>query len=157
MQFGPEQSNEERRRRQRDYHAFLDAQVEARHNAQTHETTAADHHGPEVSSRLPTIAASGRLNYQAIPPPQGVSVATGGVGKSNRSLGVAQQRSIDDYNRRETQGGVAGANSRDELLNRLEQRLEGEVQRRYLVEQKLAVLGQKVMVIAEEGIVRYIV
>ncbi|CAM9812348.1 unnamed protein product [Scytosiphon promiscuus] len=137
MQFEPEESGEERRRRQKDYHDFLDAQVEARKKHQpaaNRETDALD--GGE---RLPVLPLSARLRYHPRISPYDVN-PTAEPAKYDRK-GLSLNESSSD--------GLRGRNheeeirNRDELLGRLEQRLEAEVQRRYLVERKLAVVSQK--------------
>lgn len=144
MQFNPEVSGEDRRQRQRDYHAFLDAQVEARNRARllSDDDPAAD--GLVDKSHFPTIPKPGRPAHQPIPPSYGVnpsSVASNASG--GRSAGVAP-RSLDDASGVKLWDRGEGGIGADEMFGRLEQRLEVEVQRRYLVERKLAVLGQKV-------------
>lgn len=132
MQFEPEESGEERRRRQRDYHAFLDAQVEARKHQQP---------APEddvTADRLPVLPLSARLKHQA-GAPYGAGSAPN-FAKQNEKASILDESSsgLGDLAHR------AEIANRNEHYGRLEQRLEAEVQRRYLVERKLGVLGQKV-------------
>lgn len=144
MQFDQEESGEERRRRQRDYHAFLDAQVEARRKA---PPPAGD--DVEAAARFPILPAAGRPKHQPNPPLHG----------ANANLSFAK---YGDMSRLQAPGGLdnggggggaglggdldrTGASSyQGEYLNKLEQRLETEVQRRGLLERKIDSHGQKV-------------
>lgn len=149
MQFDHEESGEERRRRQRDYHAFLDAQVEARRKVPPPQTRNDD---VEAAARLPVLPSPGRLKYQPNPPPHGSDAnpsfakygdlsrlqvlrgADAGGGGGGGGLGGNLDRAGSH-----TDGSYQG-----EHLNKLEQRLEMEVQRRGLLERKVGTLGQKV-------------
>ena len=149
MQFDHEESGEERRRRQRDYHAFLDAQVEARRKAPP-ETRNDD---VEAAAKLPILPPPGRLKHQPNPPlhgsdanlsfakygdlsrlqvPRGADAGGGGGGGAGLGGNLDRPGS-------HTNGSYQG-----EYLNKLEQRLETEVQRRGLLERKVGTLGQKV-------------
>lgn len=135
MQFDPEESGDERRKRQRDYHAFLDAQVEARKKVPAPEDDVA-------AARLPVLFSE-RLKHQSSPPPYSMD-PNPMVARHGKLSGGQVPRNLDD-------GSVAGSRRldpagvcQDEYLNTLEKRLEAEVQRRYLIERKMAVLGQKV-------------
>lgn len=143
MQFDPEETGEARRQRQRDYHAFLDAQVQARRKPRPLEVPTTDNHDVQAA-RFPSLPLSGRLKHQASPPPYGVDPAAVGAARRGRDVGRVS-RSLDDGSGAESRDRIGIASDREEYLNRLENRLEGEVQRRYLVERKIAVLGQKVM------------
>lgn len=129
MQFEPEESGEERRRRQRDYHAFLDAQVEARKHQPAPEDDATD--------RLPVLPLSARLKHQP-GAPYGHGSAVNVARQSEKASMLDDSSGVVDLDHR------AEIANRNEHYGRLEQRLEAEVQRRYLVERKLGVLGQKV-------------
>lgn len=131
MQFEPEESGEERRRRQRDYHAFLDAQVEARKHQQP---------APEddaTTDRLPVLPLSARLKHQP-GAPHGADSAPNFAKHGEKASVLEDSGGFRDLDHR------AVNTNRNEHYGRLEQRLEAEVQRRYLVERKLGVLGQKV-------------
>lgn len=142
MQFDHEESGEERRRRQRDYHAFLDAQVEARRKA---PPQARD--DVEAAARLPILPASGRLKHQPNPPLPGgdANLTFAKYGDTSR---LQAPRGADGGGGDAALGGNldrAGVSSYQvEYLNKLEQRLETEVQRRGLLERKVGSLGQKV-------------
>lgn len=138
MQFEPEESGEERRRRQRDYHDFLDAQVEARRKHPPTATREGD--APDGADRLPVLPLSARLRYQQSMPPFGVDSSTNPKEQDGKCLGINEGRTSELGGRHHQ----AESGSRDELLGRIEQRLEAEIQRRYLVERKLAVVSQKV-------------
>lgn len=135
MQFEPEESGEERRRRQRDYHAFLDAQVDAR---KKQPATAHDDVTDPAGNWLPVLPLSARLKHQASAPYR--ADPTTGLARQAQKAPVVKN------------GGVVerSLDHRTEIVNReehfslLEQRLEAEVQRRHLVERKIADLGQKV-------------
>lgn len=129
MQFEPEESGEERRRRQRDYHAFLDAQVEARKHQPVPEN--------DVTDRLPVLPLSARLKHQP-GAPYGTGSAPSFAKQSEKAPILDDSSGLGDLDYR------AEIANRNEHYSRLEQRLEAEVQRRYLVERKLGVLGQKV-------------
>lgn len=146
MQFDHEESGEERRRRQRDYHAFLDAQVEARRKA---PPQARD--DVEAAARLPILPPSGRPKLQPHPPLPGAD--------ANITLAKYGDMSKLQARRGEDGGGGGGgcgvglgsnvdragvSSYQGEYLNKLEQRLETEVQRRGLLERKVGSLGQKV-------------
>lgn len=137
MQFEPEESGEERRRRQRDYHAFLDAQVEARSRKPAPEDDRTD---PAGNPRLPVLPLSARLKYQPSPGSYGADSFTNFARPNGKGPVVGDGSG----------GGVRGTDHRAEIAireehsNRIEQRLEEEVQRRHLVERNLAALGQKV-------------
>ncbi|CAM9852110.1 unnamed protein product [Ectocarpus sp. 6 AP-2014] len=136
MQFEPEESGEERRRRQRDYHAFLDAQVEARSRKPAPEDDLTD---PAGNPRLPVLPLSARLKYQPSPGSYGADSFTNFARPNGKGPAVGDGSG----------GGVRGTDHRAEIaireehFNRIEQRLEEEVQRRHLVERNLAALGQK--------------
>lgn len=132
MQFEPEESGEERRRRQRDYHAFLDAQVEAR----KHQPATED----DVADRLPVLPLSARLKQQPGAPYGAGSVPN--FARQNEKIDYSSVVGDLEYR-------VDMAN-RNEHFSRLEQKLEAEVQRRYLVERKLGVLGQKVRLLGSK-------
>lgn len=129
MQFEPEESGEERRRRQRDYHAFLDAQVEAR----KHQQPAPE---DDVTDRLPVLPLSARLKHQLGAPYGAGSVPN--LTKQTEKVSTIDGSGLGDL---ELRAEIA---NRNEHYIRLEQRLEAEVQRRYLVERRVGVLGQKV-------------
>lgn len=149
MQFDPEETGEARRQRQRNYHAFLDAQVQARRKSRLLEVPATDINGVEAA-RFPSLPLSGRLKHEANPPPYGVDPAVVGTGRRGTDVG-RMSRSLDDGSGAESRDRIGIASDREECLNRLENRLEGEVQRRHLVERKVAVLGQKVMADASQS------
>lgn len=128
MQFEPEESGEERRRRQRDYHAFLDAQVEARKHQPEDDVT---------TDRLPVLPLSARLKNQP-GPPYGSGCAPKFPKQGEKARIPDGGSGLGDLDHR------AEIANRNEHYSRLEQRLEAEVQRRYLVERKLSVLDQKV-------------
>ncbi|CAM9150550.1 unnamed protein product [Ectocarpus sp. 12 AP-2014] len=136
MQFEPEESGEERRRRQRDYHAFLDAQVEARSRKPAPEDDRTDLAG---NPRLPVLPLSARLKYQPSPGSYGADSFTNFAQPNGKGPVVGDGSG----------GGVRGTDHRAEIaireehFNRIEQRLEEEVQRRHLVERNLAALGQR--------------
>ncbi|CBJ27886.1 hypothetical protein Esi_0086_0080 [Ectocarpus siliculosus] len=136
MQFEPEESGEERRRRQRDYHAFLDAQVEARSRKPAPEDDRTD---PAGNPRLPVLPLSARLKYQPSPGSYGADSFTNFARPNGKGPAVGDGSGC----------GVRGTDHRAEIaireehVNRIEQRLEEEVQRRHLVERNLAALGQK--------------
>ncbi|CAM9151764.1 unnamed protein product, partial [Laminaria digitata] len=146
MQFDHEESGEERRRRQRDYHAFLDAQVEARRKAPPPARDDVE------AARLPILPPSGRLKHQHNPPLHGADAnlsfakygdmsrlqaprgADGGGGSGGGGGGVGLGGNLD-------RAGVSSYLG--EYLHKLEQRLETEVQRRGLLEREVGTLGQK--------------
>ncbi|CAM9392979.1 unnamed protein product [Ectocarpus sp. 12 AP-2014] len=136
MQFEPEESGEERRRRQRDYHAFLDAQVEARSRKPAPEDDLTD---PAGNPRLPVLPLSARFKYQTSPGSYGADSLTNFARPNGKGPVVGDGSG----------GGVSGTDHRTEIalreehVNRIEQRLEEEVQRRHIVERNLAALGQK--------------
>lgn len=142
MQFDPEESGEDRRRRQRNYHAFLDAQVEARNRARLLlEAPAADSLVDEAV--LPSIPKTGRLKHQLSPPLHGSNSSATNVGKSNGSVNISP-RIFDDGSGAELRDLIRRCTAKDEMLDRLEQRLEAETQRRHSLEGTLAAFGQKV-------------
>lgn len=143
MQFDPEETDEARRQRQKDYHAFLDAQVQARRKSRLLEVPATDDNDAEAA-RFPSLHLSGRLKHQASPRPYGVDPAVVGSAKRDRDASRVS-RTLDGGSGAESRDTMGIASDRDEYLNRLENRLEGEVQRRYLVEKQMAALGQKVI------------
>ncbi len=127
MQFEPEESGEERRRRQRDYHAFLDAQVEAR-KQQAPEDDAAG-----TTDRLPALPLSARSKIQPTAP-YGTSSATSFPRRTDKDLvhddsGGVGSRDLDHR---------AEIAFRNEQLNRMEQRIDAHVQR------KLGALSEEV-------------
>lgn len=134
MQFEPEESGEERRRRQRDYHAFLDAQVDARKNQ---PSAPQDDVTDPAGKWLPVLPLSARLQHQASAS-YGVDPTTSIVRQTGKGSVVNNGGVVGNLDHR------AEIANRDEHCSRLEQRLEAEVQQRYLVERKLADLGQKV-------------
>lgn len=143
MQFDPEESGEDRRRRQRDYHAFLDAQVEARNRARLLlEAPAADNLIEDAV--LPSIPMTGRLKHQQLSSPSHdpYSSATN-TGKSNGSLNLPPQK-VYDGGGAELRELIRRCTARDDMLDRLEQRLESEAQRRHSLEGTLATFGEKV-------------
>lgn len=143
MQFEPEESGEDRRRRQRDYHAFLDAQVEARQRALLLEAPSLD--GSIDEPVLPFIPKTGmRLKHQPAPPTSNTSNnnAQGvNVGINNNSV---SPRTFESRSGAEMRNVMQRCTARDKMLDRLEQRLEIEVQRRQCLEGELAAFGQKV-------------
>lgn len=134
MQFEPEESGEERRRRQRDYHAFLDAQVDARKN----QPAAAHDDVTDPAGWLPVLPLSARLKHQASAPYR--AEPTTGLAKHTEKALVVNNGGVVERNL-DYRTEIA---NREEHFKLLEQRLEAEVQRRHLVERKIADLGQKV-------------
>eukprot|EP00903_Cladosiphon_okamuranus_P005748 g5703.t2 len=132
MQFEPEESGEERRRRQRDYHAFLDAQVEARRHQQPASEDDATTH------RLPVLPLSARSKHKPAAP-YGAGSASNFAKDGEKASVLEDSGGLGDLDHRAETANRNG----NEQYGRLEQRLEAEVQRRYLVERKLGVLGQK--------------
>lgn len=139
MQFEPEESGEERRRRQKDYHDFLDSQVEARKKHHP-GTTREDDTTLDGADRLPVLPLSARLRHHPRISPYGVDPAADPTRHDGKSSLLNDSSAYTSVGRNQ-QAEIGG---RDELLGRLEQRLEAEVQRRYLVERKLAIVTQKV-------------
>lgn len=148
MQFDHEESGEERRRRQRDYHAFLDAQVEARRKA----PPAPARDDVEAAARLPILPTSGRVKHQPNPPLHGAD-ANLTFAKYGDMSRLQAPRGADNGGGGGGGGGVGLGGNLDrasvssfqgEYLSKLEQRLETEVQRRGLLERKVGSLGQKV-------------
>lgn len=140
MQFEPEESGEERRRRQRDYHAFLDAQVDARRNQ---PAAPQDDVTDPAGNWLPVLPLSARLKHQAnaaykVDPTTAIARQAGKATMVNNSSGVGMN--LDHR---------AEIANREEHFSLLEQRLEAEVQRRHLVERKLVDLGQKVGILQQ--------
>lgn len=127
MQFEPEESGEERRRRQRDYHAFLDAQVEARKQQAPEDDVAA------ATDRLPALPLSARSKIQP-----NASYGTGSATSFPRR--IEKDLAVDDS------GGVASRDLdhraemafRNEQFSRMEQRIDAQVQR------KLGALSEEV-------------
>lgn len=134
MQFEPEESGEERRRRQRDYHAFLDAQVDAR---KKQPAEAQDDATDPAGNWLPVLPLSARFKHQAGAPYR-VDPTT--FARQTYKAPVVSNGGGVEINL-DHRAEIA---NREEHFSLVEQRLEAEIQRRHLVERKLADLGQKV-------------
>lgn len=138
MQFDPEESGEERRKRQRDYHSYLDWQVESRKKGPATDSDV-------EAARLPALPPAGRLKHQPISLPYGVDAASS-VGRGVRVSVPDVSGSLSDGSGPVARAWAGGAADRSEYLSSLEDRLEAEVQRRHLVERKVALLSQKVSI-----------
>ena len=143
MQFHPEESGEERRRKQREYRSVLDRQIELKKKANVIGNDI------EADRSLPFLALAGGSKHLPFKNPYDFGLTYDTVNSDmipNHLVGKAEADNTENgdcsMNRVEDTAGK----DQDKYLRDLEKRLETEVHRRYIVEKKTAVLDQKVSI-----------